>query len=214
MAKINWYIAAKGSDNEEVKNLLSQYDKSKEKEKKEDIRSKIIILLTPQSDEVVKEPQKEEVTEESNEKEEDITKQKIAKIKELRKEIEKLEHSRLKNSSFEENKELNAKIKVVSRQILTMRNELRAIRLSKKQEELRKNGAVSSIKIKQEKILKLLKDGISFSNIIKHSNGVSKDEIVQVVDNDPDFMQKMIKINKRLPLIWLQWKRKFIKIKR
>lgn len=212
MAKINWYIAAKGSDNEYVKELLSQYDKSKEKENKEEIRSKIIILLTPQSDEVVKEPQKEDIIEENSEKEEDITKQKISKMKELREEINKLEHSRLKHGCFEENKELNNKIRQVSKEVVAIRNELRSIRLSKKQEDLRKNNVVSSVKIKQEKILKLLKDGLSFSNIVKNSNGVTKGEIAQVIGNDQDFIQKMAKINKKLPSIWLQWKKKFIKL--
>ena len=64
------------------------------------------------------------------------------------------------------------------------------------------------------KILKLLRQGTSFTNITKHSDGVKKEEIAQVIENDSQFMEEMEKINKKLPKMWLSWKQKFTILKR
>jgi len=215
MAKVNWYIAAKASEIKEVKEMLTQHDKTESKEEKNVIRDKIIAILTPKSTVEPKssiEDSEEEKTEEN--KEDKAFKLKLEKIKVLRKEMEALEHSRLKHSSYDENKELNAKIKVVSKQIVEIRQELREGRRRKKIEEMLKNGAISSIKIKQNKLLKMLRSGLSFSQIVKHSDGIEIKEICNIVEHNREFMEELEKINKKLPLIWLRWKQKFIIVKR
>ena len=215
MAKVNWYIAAKSSEIEEVKELVAEYDKKQDKEEKKLLRDKIIIILTPKS---TVEPKENTENEDSGEVEQTLEekafKDKLDKIKVLRKEMEELEHTRLKHGSYEENKDLNAKIKGVSKQIVAIRQELRNDRIAKKKEEMRKNGIVSSIRVKQIKLLKMLRDGLSFTQIVKHSDGIELKEICSIVENNHEFMEELEKINRKLPLIWLRWKQKFIIVKR
>ena len=215
MAKVNWYIAAQKSDNEEVKALLKDYKGQKEKEEKIELRDKIIILLTPQNGEETvsanKKPEKSNVSKEETGLSEKSIKAKKEKMKDLRADIYKIERSELKHPTQEEKKEHRAKIKVKSKEILALRKELRSDREHKKAEVLRKNGHISSIKLKQKKILTSLENGISFTNITKRSDGVNIDEIAKVVESDGDFLNKIKRIDKRLPAIWYKWKKKFIK---
>lgn len=215
MGAIKWLDAAKQSDKEEVKTLLAEYEKEKTRSKKEKLRDEIIVLLTPKADETeaVKSDDKEVSKPEKTEKDNLLTQkqknEKAEKIKEYRDKVYALEHSRLKNATYEENKELNAKIKVVNKKIVALRDELRQDRAKAKIEKMKQNGKVTSVKLKQAKVLKLLKEGFSFTNITKHSEGVKKSEIVKVIDNDPEFMAEMKKISSRLPIMWLNWKKKF-----
>ena len=220
MTKISWKEAAKQSEDTEVKKLLEEYKISTKKDKTE-IRDRIIEILQSKKQETEEEI-KTEVEEPKVEVEEDeeIVKEteeekrkrlKIEKMRELRDEVYKLEHSRLKYATYEENMELNKKIKKVNKEIVRIRTELREERMKEKAEKMKKDGQVSSIRLKQSRILKLLRIGVSFTNITKHPEGVKKEEIVKVVENNQEFMEEMRKIRANLPQMWFSWKKKFIK---
>lgn len=184
-------------------------------QKKKKIRSNIIKLLTPKKEEtklnvevVIKE--KEEYEKKTN----DIyIDERLHNIKKIRKEVEELEHTRLKNGTYEENKELNSKIKELNKSIIKNRQELRKYKEELRQAELKRNNQISSLKYKQNKLLKMLENRISFSNIVKHSDGIEISEIVDVIEKDATVLERMKKIDKRLPYIWLKWKEKFVKFK-
>ena len=218
MAKIKWIDAAKNSDNEEIKALLNKYENTEVRSEKEKARDEIINLLTSkESDKPQEEPQTvedEETIEDNKSKREKEKSDKYAKIKEIREEIVAIEKTRLKNPTYEERMEFNKKIKEKEKKIIAIRNVLRKEKIEEKERIKRQSGQVSSIKMKQAKILKLLRQGTSFSNITKHSDGVKKEEITQVIENDSQFMEEMQKINKKLPKMWLSWKQKFVTLKR
>lgn len=123
-----------------------------------------------------------------------------------REEIVRLEKTRLKHGTYKQNRELDSKIWNVRRIIgIALKRELA---LKERERRIRNAGRVSSIALKRARFVKLIRQGISITNITKHPSGVKKEELIEVLDKDT--IEACKKDNSRFPDMWLRWKEKFI----
>lgn len=82
-------------------------------------------------------------------------------------------------------------------------------RIDFKKEEKRKQNRhkVSSLRIKQLRLISLLEIGTSFTNIIRSDNGLKPDELVACMEENNEVLDKFPHLTKR----WIVWKQKKLK---
>lgn len=121
-------------------------------------------------------------------------------------EIVRLERTRLKHGTYQENRTLDMKIWNVRRIISASLNRESALReRAHRAEQL---GRVSGLETKRARFIKLLRQGISITNITKHAEGVKKNELEKVLDAKT--IEDCRKHNSKFPEMWEKWKAKFI----
>lgn len=126
--------------------------------------------------------------------------------KACREEIARLEKTRLKHATYKQNRELDAAIWKIRRIIgIAFKRE---VALKERARRIRNAGRVSSIALKRARFVKLMRQGISITNITNHPEGVKKEELVDVLDEAT--IEACKKNNSRFPAMWLRWKEKFI----
>ena len=126
--------------------------------------------------------------------------------KACREEIARLERTRLKHATYKENRILDTKIWNVRRIIgIALKRELA---LKERARRIRNAGRVSSLALKRARFVKLMRQGISITNITKHPEGVKKEELEQVLDVET--IEACKKNNSRFPEMWQRWKTKFL----
>ena len=126
--------------------------------------------------------------------------------KACREEIQRLEKTRLKHGTYKENRILDTKIWAVRRIVgLALKRE---IALKERARRIRNAGRVSSIALKRARFVKLMRQGISITNITKHPEGVRKEELKEVLDAAT--LDACKKNNSRFPEMWERWKAKFL----
>ena len=212
----NWYQDAVKSENEHIRNLVKEYDAAEPKSaKRVEIKNAILVLMGVEEnpfnvEEVKEEPKKEETTDfiltaediKGFTKKEDL----LACIEEINKKAEELENGRLMQS-FYQKIELNRKIWAVKRLGFLARTRLREIKVAEKKAS--KKGLISQKSMKKNKFINLYRQGISFTNITKHPDGVKKEELLEIVDDE---VVKVCKTFNRFFLEdWNRWVDKFIK---
>lgn len=126
--------------------------------------------------------------------------------KACREEIARLEKTRLKHATYKQNRELDAAIWKI-RRIMGIAFK-REVALKERARRIRNAGRVSSIALKRARFVKLMRQGISITNITNHPEGVKKEELVDVLDEAT--IEACKKNNSRFPAMWLRWKEKFI----
>ncbi len=126
--------------------------------------------------------------------------------KACREEIARLEKTRLKHGTYKQNRELDMAIWKV-RRIISVAFK-RELALKERARRIRNAGRVSSIALKRARFVKLMRQGISITNITSHPEGVKKEELVDVLDEAT--IEACRKNNSRFPAMWLRWKEKFI----
>lgn len=126
--------------------------------------------------------------------------------KACREEIARLEKTRLKHATYKQNRELDSQIWKV-RRIMGIAFK-REVALKERARRIRNAGRVSSIALKRARFVKLMRQGISITNITNHPEGVKKEELVDVLDEAT--IEACKKNNSRFPAMWLRWKEKFI----
>lgn len=126
--------------------------------------------------------------------------------KACREEIARLEKTRLKHATYKQNRELDAAIWKI-RRIMGIAFK-REVALKERARRIRNAGRVSSIALKRARFVKLMRQGISITNITNHPEGVKKEELVEVLDEAT--IEACKKNNSRFPAMWLRWKEKFI----
>lgn len=126
--------------------------------------------------------------------------------KACREEIARLEKTRLKHATYKQNRELDAAIWKI-RRIMGIAFK-REVALKERARRIRNAGRVSSIALKRARFVKLMRQGISITNITNHPEGVKKEELVDVLDEAT--IEACRKNNSRFPAMWLRWKEKFI----
>lgn len=130
----------------------------------------------------------------------------IVMKKACREEIARLEKTRLKHATYKQNRELDSQIWKV-RRIMGIAFK-REVALKERARRIRNAGRVSSIALKRARFVKLMRQGISITNITNHPEGVKKEELVDVLDEAT--IEACKKNNSRFPAMWLRWKEKFI----
>ena len=126
--------------------------------------------------------------------------------KACREEIQRLEKTRLKHGTYKQNRELDRKIWAVRRIVgIALKRE---IALKERARRIRNAGRVSSIALKRARFVKLMRQGISITNITKHPEGVRKEELKEVLDATT--LDACKKNNSRFPEMWERWKAKFL----
>jgi hypothetical protein len=152
-----------------------------------------------------------EVVNEFSYTEEDIAKtndlDELRKIRnECRDEIKRLENTRLKHATYKQNRILDMQIWNVRRIVsLSLRRE---VAIKQRQKQLEKAGKVSSVALKRARFIKLFRQGFSITNITLHTEGVKKNELKTVLDEET--VKACTKINSRFPQMWERWQAKFI----
>lgn len=221
----NWYQKAQKSNNEDVKNLVYQYNSldagdPKRKELKEAI--KIIVG----DDEVITNPfevvedvqdvtESREETKEEAETEFSLTEKHVNKISdvaelhaiiaECRDEIKRIDGTRLKKETFHQKIEKNREIWKVRRIEYLARSKI--YEQKRKEKELENKNKVSQIATKRARFVMLFKKGISFSNICTHPDGVRKDEILDIVNDD--VIKSCKEVDKYFMERWDRWVKKY-----
>ncbi|MCQ2608562.1 MAG: hypothetical protein MJ197_07750 [Bacteroidales bacterium] len=126
--------------------------------------------------------------------------------KACREEVARLENTRLKHATYKQNRELDAEIWKIQRIIgIAFKRE---VALKQRAKQIRNAGRVSSIALKRARFVKLMRQGISITNITKHPEGVKKEELIAVLDKDT--IEACKKNNSRFPDMWERWKLKFL----
>ena len=189
--KVNWFIEARKSEDEDVRVLLESFIKADktDKKKKEKIKREIEIKLGLVDAEKLKK-EKEEIKNKSERFtyiESDIDKiddvKELDKVSKICKErINSLEKTRLKNETFKDRKELKAKIWEVKLILYKARKKIIDIKTQKELET--KKNKVSNLDMKRARFINLIRQNYSISNIIKDENGVRKEELLNIVNDD------------------------------
>lgn len=126
--------------------------------------------------------------------------------KSCREEISRLEKTRLKHGTYQQNRELDMKIWAVRRIVgIALKREAG---LKERAHRAAKIGRTSGVAMKRARFVKLIKQGISITNITKHPDGVKKAELESVLD--PATIEACRKHNSKFPEMWEKWKNKFI----
>lgn len=126
--------------------------------------------------------------------------------KSCREEISRLEKTRLKHGTYQQNRELDMKIWAVRRIVgIALKREAG---LKERAHRAAKIGRTSGVAMKRARFVKLIKQGISITNITKHPDGVKKAELESVLD--PTTIEACRKHNSKFPEMWEKWKNKFI----
>lgn len=126
--------------------------------------------------------------------------------KACREEISRLEKTRLKHGTYQQNRELDMKIWAVRRIVgIALKREAG---LKERAHRAEKIGRTSGVAMKRARFVKLIKQGISITNITKHHDGVKKSELESVLD--PTTIEACRKHNSKFPEMWEKWKNKFI----
>lgn len=126
--------------------------------------------------------------------------------KACREEISRLEKTRLKHGTYQQNRELDMKIWAVRRIVgIALKREAG---LKERAHRAEKIGRTSGVAMKRARFVKLIKQGISITNITKHPDGVKKSELESVLD--PTTIEACRKHNSKFPEMWEKWKNKFI----
>lgn len=126
--------------------------------------------------------------------------------KSCREEISRLEKTRLKHGTYQQNRELDMKIWAVRRIVgIALKREAG---LKERAHRAAKIGRTSGVAMKRARFVKLIKQGISITNITKHPDGVKKAELESVLD--PATIEACRKHKSNFPEMWEKWKNKFI----
>ena len=238
MSKKNWFIEANKSTDPAVKALLEQYNtldaNASDTEEKRKALSQEIKVKLGLADPATENDQTEPATPETpsdptpeaadagepatpetpaafNYTEDDAAKAKDIKTldvikKSCREEISRLEKTRLKHGTYQQNRELDMKIWAVRRIVgIALKREAG---LKERAHRAAKIGRTSGIAMKRARFVKLIKQGISITNITKHPDGVKKAELESVLD--PTTIEACRKHNSKFPEMWEKWKNKFI----
>lgn len=146
----------------------------------------------------------------------DLTEDDVAKTKNIdelreirvkcREEIKRLENTRLKHGTYQQNRILDMQIWSVRRIVsLSLRRE---VAIKQRLKQLEKAGKISSVAMKRARFIKLFRQGFSITNITLHPQGVKKSELKTVLDAET--VQACVKINSRFKDMWQRWQAKFI----
>lgn len=216
----NWYQEAVKSENEHIRNLVKEYDEAEPKSaKRVEIKNAILVLMGTQENPFNVKEVKEETKEEKEEAETDfmLTAEDIkaldkkedllACIEEIEKKADELENGRLMHQTFRQKIDLNRKIWSVKRLGFVARLRLRELRAAAKKAE--KKGKVTQKQMKKNKFINLYRQGYSFTNISKDPDGVKKEELLEVVDED--VIKACKNYNRYFVEDWNRWVNKFLK---
>lgn len=126
--------------------------------------------------------------------------------KSCREEISRLEKTRLKHGTYKQNRELDMKIWAVRRIIALALK--RGVAIKERARRVRAMSRVSGLALKRARFVKLVKQGISITNITKHTEGVKKEELEEVLDKNT--IESCRKYNFHFSERWARWKEKYI----
>lgn len=222
---MNWKDAAEASTDPKIKELLEQYNSTKDMESAKAIQKQIVEILKaegitkapvldtlkpadadkPTEPETKSEPVAKNA---KSEKQDDLSD--VEKLKFWKDRLNVLENSRLKNETYEQRRALNRKIYAANEEIAKLREKIREAKRAKKLEEIRKSGRVSSLALKQAKVEKLIHKGFSLTNITKHPDGVKANELQKIIESG-NFLQNIEQKQRGFTAMWLRWKAKFLK---
>ena len=199
---MSWYEEAQKSDSIKVKELLKAYVAEKDEAKRKAIKEAVILILgikedkeEPENPFLVVEEKKEE-KEDENKKNNSFSfpksQEEILKINDLEtlekifhesktKGIE-LEKTRLKHETFKERIALNKKIWAIRRIGFIAHHKANEIKLHLKRKE--NASKVNMIHKKRQIFINLIKQGTSFSRICEIDEGLKKEELNEIVNED------------------------------
>lgn len=120
-------------------------------------------------------------------------------------EIKRLEATRKKNETVQEKQKLNSEIYVVKRVGSLARNRLYNKRMEEKKDK--NKNSISKLEMKKGNFVRLIRKGISLTNILDHPNGISKKEILDVVT--PEVIKTISGFQKDFPIRFELWKKKY-----
>lgn len=219
---MNWYDKAKKSKDEHIKKLIEDYDSSEDKMKKTELENAIKIIIGSEKEEKAENPfeekpktKKEETrkkeiieakkefthTEESVKKLEDKKDELYKVLEDCRNEIKRLEGTRLVHETFTQKRNLDKDIWAIRRISYIARRLIYADKMKKK--AIQNKNQTSLIATKRARFVRLFRMGISFSNMITHPDGVKKEDMIDIVNDD--VIKSCLEIDRNFRSRWERW---------
>lgn len=214
---MNWYQKAKKSNDEHIKKLISEYEEATEEVKKIELKNALKLLCGGDEEEIeiknnLEETVKEYQTVEKKQEEKSFshTENNIKRmnkeelqnvINDCTKEIKRLESTRLKHETFAQKKELNQKIWDVRRVQNIARGLIYSQKMARKLEE--RKTQTSLLTTKRARFVRLFRMGISFSNMLTHPEGIKKEDMLDIVNDD--VIKSCTDIDRHFAERWGRW---------
>ena len=200
---MSWYQIAQKSDSEKVKELLKAYNEEQDKTQRTAIKEAIVLVLGIKEDTkedpvnpFIVDQDETENKEEENKKNNSfsfpVSEDEISKInniedlekifQESKERCKEIEKTRLKHETFKEKKDLDRKIWAIRRLGFIAHHKAYEIKAYNKKKE--NSSKINMMHKKRQIFINLIKQGYSFSRICEIEEGLEKEEIREIVNND------------------------------